>query len=93
MYATLIMVFVIFCYFVGRHYGRSVVFEMGIVLERVLSCLIIQAFCNFFLLRIRDDLVVNITEISMVLSAILGIPGILFLYAFRWISTMIGYYF
>ena len=93
MYATLIMVFVIFCHLVGRCYGRSVVSEMGIVLERVLSCLIIQAFCNFFILRIRDDLVVNITEISMAISAILGIPGILFLYAFRWISTMIECYF
>lgn len=56
---------------------------------RGLSGLIILYVCNFFLVQLGENFVVNINEISLSVSAILGIPGIFFLYCFRWFLTIV----
>ncbi|MCH5268384.1 MAG: pro-sigmaK processing inhibitor BofA family protein [Lachnospiraceae bacterium] len=60
------------------------------MLFRGLSGLIILYICNLFLVRLGENFVVNINEISLTISAFLGIPGIFFLYCFRWYLTILS---
>lgn len=60
------------------------------MMARGLSGLIILYVCDFFLVKIGENLIVNINEISLTISALLGIPGIFFLYCFRWYLTILS---
>lgn len=59
------------------------------LLGRCLSGIVVLYVCNFFLSEWNENLIVNINEITLLISSILGMPGIIFLYFLRWFLLML----
>lgn len=59
------------------------------LIGRCLSGIVVLYVCNFFLSEINENLIVNINEITLLISSFLGMPGIIFLYFLRWFLLMI----
>lgn len=55
---------------------------------RVLSGIVFISFCNYFIFLAGGNMYVNINEISVAVSALLGMGGVCFLYFFQWILTI-----
>ena len=55
---------------------------------RVLLGIVFISFVNYILYFFGAELHVNINEISMTISAVFGISGIIFLFIFQWFLTM-----
>lgn len=51
---------------------------------RCFSGVIVLYVCNFFLVQMNPNLVVNINEMTLAVLALLGMPGAIFLYFLRW---------
>lgn len=58
------------------------------MLIRVLSGIVFISVCNYLIFLSGRNFHVNINEISVSISAILGISGLSFLYVFQWILTI-----
>ena len=56
---------------------------------RCLSGLIVLYVCNFFMCYLNENLIVNINEISLTISAFFGLAGVFLLYCFRWILLIV----
>ena len=78
-----IMILVIFLVFL-RCLGFKVEILLLRMIGRCLSGVIILYVCNFFLLQMNENFVVNINEMTLVVLALLGMPGVFFLYFLRW---------
>lgn len=59
------------------------------LVTRCLSGLVVLYVCNLFLIEFGEKFVVKINEISLGISAVLGMPGVFFLYCFQWFLTII----
>ena len=78
-----IMILVIFLIFL-RCLGCKVEILLLRMIGRSLSGVIILYACNFFLLQMNENFVVNINEMTLTVLALLGMPGVFFLYFLRW---------
>lgn len=58
------------------------------MLIRVLSGIVFISVCNYIIFLSGRNFHVNINEISVSISAILGMSGLSFLYIFQWILTI-----
>ncbi len=59
------------------------------LIGRCLMGIVVLYVCNFLLSEINQDLIVNINEITLLVSSLLGMPGIIFLYFLRWFLLII----
>lgn len=73
-----------------RSFGLKIEVVLFNTLLRCLSGLVIIYICNFFLSGMGQNLTVKINEISLCISAVLGISGVFFLYCFQWFLTITG---
>lgn len=71
-----------------RCLGLKVEIILFRLIGRCLSGIVVLYVCNFFLSEMNKNLIVNINEITLLISAILGMPGIVFLYILRWFLLM-----
>lgn len=78
-----IIILVIFLVFL-RCLGLKVEILLFRLAGRGLSGMIVLYVCNFFLMQMNENLVVNINEMTMVVLVLLGMPGAIFLYFLRW---------
>ena len=82
-YVAFLMIFLLFLSFMNVN-----VKELFInTLTRCLSGIVFITFANFLLKMLGLNLMVNINQISLVISGILGISGVIFTYIFQWILT------
>ena len=77
----------IFC-LVSKTFGVNPLNLLVNMLLRVLSGIVFIIFCNYLIFMSGKSFHVNINEISLVVSAVLGISGVCFLYLFQWILTI-----
>lgn len=72
---------------------RCLGFKLEILLFRLLGRgllgIVVLYTCNLFLAEINESFIVNINEITLTISAFLGMPGIICLYFFRWFLLML----
>lgn len=59
------------------------------LIGRCLMGIVVLYVCNFLLSEINQDLIVNINEITLLVSSLLGMPGIIFMYFLRWFLLII----
>ena len=78
-----IMILVIFLVFL-RCLGCKVEIVLLYMIGTCLSGVIILYVCNFFLLQMNENFVVNINEMTLTVLVLLGMPGVFFLYFLRW---------
>ncbi|MCI9079681.1 MAG: hypothetical protein HFH68_12320 [Lachnospiraceae bacterium] len=83
-----IVVFILIFFLVSKTFGANPFNLITNILLRVLSGIIFINICNYLILIPGKNFHVNINEISLVVSAILGISGICFLYLFQWVLTI-----
>ena len=57
------------------------------ILNRVLLGVVFIMFANYMFKIAGVDFMVNINQVSVTVSGILGISGVIFLFAFQWILT------
>lgn len=72
-----------------RCLGLKVEIVLLRLIGRCLSGIVVLYACNLFLSEMNEDLIVNINEITLLISALLGMPGIIFLYFLRWFLLML----
>ncbi|HBA97466.1 MAG TPA: hypothetical protein DCZ23_05095 [Lachnospiraceae bacterium] len=83
-----IVLFILIFFLVSKAFGSSVTGILANMLIRVLSGIVFISVCNYLVFLSDRNLHVNINETSLVISAILGISGLCFLYLFQWILTI-----
>lgn len=83
-----IVVFILIFFVVSKTFGANPYNLLTNMLLRALSGIIFISVCNYLLFISGKNLHLNINEISMVVSALLGISGVCFLYLFQWILTI-----
>lgn len=83
-----IVVFVLIFFVISKIFGANPYNLLVNMLLRVLSGIIFISVCNYLLFISGKNFHVNINEISLVVSALLGISGVCFLYLFQWILTI-----
>lgn len=83
-----IVLFILIFFLVAKAFGSSVTGILANMLIRVLSGIVFISVCNYLVFLSDRNLHVNINETSLVISAILGISGLCFLYLFQWILTI-----
>lgn len=59
------------------------------MVARMLTGLVVLYLCNLIFEKLAPKCIVNINEITMLISAILGIPGVIFTYLLHWILTIL----
>lgn len=84
MFEVYIVAFVLVCV----TFGFNVIDLAANMLIRVLSGIVFISVCNYLIFLLGRSLYVNINEISLTISALLGISGLCFLYLFQWILTI-----
>lgn len=82
----IVVVIFLFCL---RCLGLKVEIILLRLIGRCLSGIVVLYACNFFLSEINENFIVNINEITLLISALLGMPGIIFLYFLRWFLLML----
>ncbi len=83
-----IMAFILIFSLVSRTFGVNPFNLLANMLLRVLSGIVFISFCNYLIFMSGKNFHVNINEISLVVSALLGISGVCFLYLFQWVLTI-----
>lgn len=88
MFVVYIVAFLIIFFMVSKIFNFNPYDLLGNMVVRVLSGIIFISVCNYLIFISGKNLHVNINETSLVISALLGISGVCFLYLFQWILTM-----
>ena len=88
MFVVYIVAFLIVFFLVSKIFNFNPYDVLGNMVVRVLSGIIFISVCNYLIFISGKNLHVNINETSLVISALLGIGGVCFLYLFQWILTM-----
>lgn len=88
MFEMYIASFVLMFFVVSTIFGFNPIELIANMLIRVLSGIVFISICNYLILLSGRNLYVNINEISVAISALLGISGVCFLYLFEWILTI-----
>lgn len=78
------IIIVVICLVFVRCLGIKVEIWLLHLIGRGLSGAVVLYVCNFFLIQSNENLIVNINEITLAVSAFLGMPGVIFLYFLRW---------
>lgn len=78
------IIVVVICLLFLRCLGIKVELLLFHLLGRCLSGIVVLYVCNFFLVQMNENLIVNINEITLTVLALLGMPGVIFLYFLRW---------
>lgn len=78
-----IIILVIFLVFL-RCLGLKVEILLLRLIGRGLSGIIVLYICNFFLMQMNENFVVNINEMTLTVLVLLGMPGAILLYFLRW---------
>ena len=89
MFAMLIVVIAFLVVKVIGYGALSWMQYLSEVLLRCLSGLIVLYVCNFFMCYLNENLIVNINEVSLTISAFFGLAGVFLLYCFRWILLIV----
>lgn len=88
MFVVYIVVFIILFVLVSVIFGANPVQLAADMLVRLMSGIVFISVCNYLLFLAGKNFHVNINETSIVISAVLGISGVCFLYLFQWILTI-----
>lgn len=83
-----IVVFLGLYVIIGKVFNLNLLSTTLNLMLRVLLGIVFISFANYILYFSGAKLHVNINEISMTISAFLGISGIIFLFIFQWFLTM-----
>lgn len=83
-----IVVFILIFFVVSKTFGANPYNLLTNMLLRALSGIIFISVCNYLMFISGKNLHLNINEISMAVSVLLGISGVCFLYLFQWILTI-----
>lgn len=88
MFEVYIVAFILIFYLIYVIFGFNPINITVNILIRVLSGIVFISVCNYLIFLLGRSLYVNINEISLAISALLGISGLCFLYLFQWILTI-----
>ncbi|MFG6329258.1 MAG: pro-sigmaK processing inhibitor BofA family protein [Lachnospiraceae bacterium] len=83
-----IAAFVLLFFIISKTFGANPYNLLANILLRVLSGIIFISICNYLIFISGKNFHVNINETSLVVSALLGISGVCFLYLFQWVLTI-----
>lgn len=83
-----IVVFILTFFVISKTFGANPYNLLANMLLRVLSGIIFISVCNYLLFISGKNFYLNINEISLAVSALLGISGVCFLFLFKWILTI-----
>ena len=81
-----IAAFVLLFFIISKTFGANPYNLLANILLRVLSGIIFIS--NYLIFISGKNFHVNINETSLVVSALLGISGVCFLYLFQWVLTI-----
>lgn len=88
MFEVYIVSFFLIFLVISKTFRLSPIGLIANMLIRVLSGIVFISVCNYLIFLLGRNFHVNINEISVAISAILGISGLCFLYIFQWILTI-----
>lgn len=78
------IIVLVICLVFVRCLGLKVEILLYHLVGRCFSGVVVLYVCNYLLAQINENFIVNINEISLIVSAFLGMPGVIFLYFLRW---------
>lgn len=83
-----IVFLILILFLISKAFGLNLASIFANMLIRILSGIVFISVCNYLIFLSGRSLHVNINEISVAVSALLGTSGVCFLYLFQWILTI-----
>ncbi len=84
------LIIVVICLAFVRCLGFKVEIWLLHLVGRGLSGAVVLYVCNYFLMQINENFIVSINQITLAVSAFLGMPGVIFLYFLRWFLLVLS---